>query len=84
MTTTMSPPTSRPTRRHLGLAILSLAMGGFAIGTTEFAMMGLLKEVEDGLRISTPEAGNLISAYENLGATEKVDELKELQEILSE
>ncbi|MFJ4028145.1 MFS transporter [Paenarthrobacter sp. NPDC089989] len=63
MTTTMSPPTSRPTRRHLGLAILSLAMGGFAIGTTEFAMMGLLKEVEDGLRISTPEAGNLISAY---------------------
>ncbi|MFI2564577.1 MFS transporter [Paenarthrobacter sp. NPDC018779] len=63
MTTTMSPPTSRPTRRHLGLAILSLAMGGFAIGTTEFAMMGLLKEVEDGLRISTPQAGNLISAY---------------------
>ena len=27
---------------------------------------------------------NLISAYENLGATEKVDELKELQDILSE
>lgn len=27
---------------------------------------------------------NLISAYENLGATEKVDELKQLQEILSE
>ncbi|WP_199135984.1 transglutaminase-like domain-containing protein [Pedobacter sp. ASV12] len=27
---------------------------------------------------------NLISAYENLGATEKVEELKELQEILSE
>lgn len=27
---------------------------------------------------------NLISAYENLGATEKVDELKELQDILSD
>jgi len=45
------------------LAILALAMGGFAIGTTEFAMMGLLKEIEEGLGISTPEAGNLISAY---------------------
>jgi DHA1 family inner membrane transport protein len=45
------------------LAILALATGGFAIGTTEFAMMGLLKEIEEGLSISTPEAGNLISAY---------------------
>lgn len=63
MTTTMSPPAQRSAKRHLGLAILSLAMGGFAIGTTEFAMMGLLKEVEEGLAISTPEAGNLISAY---------------------
>ncbi|WP_426006887.1 MFS transporter [Paenarthrobacter sp. NyZ202] len=64
MTTTVSPtaPTVRK-KPHLGLAILSLAMGGFAIGTTEFAMMGLLKEVEQGLQISTPEAGNLISAY---------------------
>lgn len=64
MTTTAPPPTAaKATRRHLGLAILALAMGGFAIGTTEFAMMGLLKEVEEGLGISTPEAGNLISAY---------------------
>lgn len=64
MTTTVSPSTdAKATRRHLGLAILALAMGGFAIGTTEFAMMGLLKEVEEGLGISTPEAGNLISAY---------------------
>ena len=38
-------------------------MGGFGIGTTEFTMMGLLKEVEQGLNISTPEAGHLISAY---------------------
>ena len=45
------------------LAILALAMGGVGIGVTEFAMMGLLKEVEEGLAISTPEAGNLISAY---------------------
>ena len=38
-------------------------MGGFGIGVTEFTMMGLLKEVELGLGISTPEAGHLISAY---------------------
>jgi len=58
-------PSAAPKRgtRHLALAIFALAMGGFAIGTTEFAMMGLLKEIEHGLRISTPEAGNLISAY---------------------
>lgn len=64
MTITVSPPAvAKAARRHLGLAILALAMGGFAIGTTEFAMMGLLKEIEEGLGISTPEAGNLISAY---------------------
>ncbi|MBT8160210.1 MULTISPECIES: MFS transporter [Arthrobacter] len=64
MTTTAVSKTSPKTRsRHVALAIFSLAMGGFAIGTTEFTMMGLLKEVEQGLRISTPEAGNLISAY---------------------
>ncbi|MFJ5955817.1 MFS transporter [Paenarthrobacter sp. NPDC092416] len=64
MTTTVSShATATSPQRHLGLAILALAMGGFAIGTTEFAMMGLLKEIEQGLGISTPEAGNLISAY---------------------
>lgn len=64
MTITVSPPAvAKTARRHLGLAILALATGGFAIGTTEFAMMGLLKEIEEGLGISTPEAGNLISAY---------------------
>ncbi|MFP3802641.1 MFS transporter, partial [Paraburkholderia sp. SIMBA_027] len=60
----MSPSTvATRAKRHLGLAIVALATGGFAIGTTEFAMMGLLKEIEGGLHISTPEAGNLISAY---------------------
>lgn len=64
MTITVSPlAVAKKARRHLGLAILALATGGFAIGTTEFAMMGLLKEIEEGLGISTPEAGNLISAY---------------------
>ncbi|MBO1267459.1 MFS transporter [Arthrobacter cavernae] len=64
MTTTATTAVAAKARnRHLALAILALAMGGFAIGTTEFAMMGLLKEIESGLDISTPQAGNLISAY---------------------
>ena len=45
------------------MAIIALAMGGVGIGVTEFTMMGLLKEVEQGLGITTPEAGHLISAY---------------------
>ena len=28
--------------KHVGLAITALALGGFAIGTTEFVTMGLL------------------------------------------
>ncbi len=62
-TTTHAPPAPKTGTRHVALAILALAMGGFGIGTTEFTMMGLLKEIEQGLNISTPEAGHLISAY---------------------
>lgn len=64
MTTALSSPAILKTpRQHPGMAIFALAMGGFAIGVTEFTMMGLLKEIEAGLDVSTPEAGNLISAY---------------------
>jgi DHA1 family inner membrane transport protein len=38
-------------------------MGGFAIGTTEFATMSLLPFMADGLRIDEPTAGHVISAY---------------------
>jgi DHA1 family inner membrane transport protein len=63
MTSTVQAPRTPKAGTNIGPAILALAMGGFGIGVTEFAMMGLLKEVEVGLRISTPEAGHLISAY---------------------
>lgn len=58
-----SPAVKRSPSASIAPAIISLAMGGFGIGVTEFTMMGLLKEVEAGLNISTPEAGHLISAY---------------------
>ena len=46
-----------------GLAILALALGGFAIGTTEFVTMGLLPQIARGLGISIPSAGHAVSAY---------------------
>ena len=45
------------------LVLLALAMGGFAIGTTEFAAMSLLPYFSVGLRIDEPTAGHVISAY---------------------
>ncbi|MFV7791222.1 MFS transporter [Aliarcobacter lanthieri] len=40
-----------------------LALGGLAIGTTEFIIMGLLPDVAQDLGVSIPVAGHLISAY---------------------
>jgi len=48
-----------PVRRSL----LALALGGFAIGTSEFLMLGLLPQVAADLSVSIPRAGELISAY---------------------
>lgn len=62
MTTTTSADTAARTT-HVGLAVLALATGGFAIGTTEFMAMGLLPQVADGVDVSIPTAGHLISAY---------------------
>ena len=55
-----TPPVSR---RASALTELALAVGSFAIGTGEFAIMGLLPNVANGLAITTPEAGHIISAY---------------------
>lgn len=49
--------------RHFWFAVISLAMGGFAIGTAEFATMGVLPQIADGVRVSDPRAGNVIAAY---------------------
>ena len=43
--------------------LFPLALGGLAIGTTEFVIMGLLPDIANSLKISIPEAGHLISAY---------------------
>ena len=51
------------TRLQIVLVILALACGGFAIGTGEFAIMGLLPDVARTFAVTTPQAGYVISAY---------------------
>jgi DHA1 family inner membrane transport protein len=48
---------------HPGLVHLALAVGGFAIGTTEFAAMSLEPDLARGLEIDAPAVGHIISAY---------------------
>ena len=48
---------------HPDLVHFALAVGGFAIGTTEFATMSLLPYFAHDLGISAPIAGHVISAY---------------------
>jgi DHA1 family inner membrane transport protein len=43
--------------------LLALSVAAFAIGTTEFVIMGLLPEVASDLHVSIPSAGLLVSGY---------------------
>jgi DHA1 family inner membrane transport protein len=45
------------------IALLALTLSAFAIGTTEFVIVGLLPTVAADLRITLPSAGLLISLY---------------------
>ncbi|WP_409332832.1 MFS transporter [Trujillonella humicola] len=70
MTTDVSAAADLPVRepalpgtRRVVAAIAALAVGGFAIGTTEFVTMGLLPDIADGVSVSIPSAGHVISAY---------------------
>lgn len=38
-------------------------MGGFAIGTSEFVVMGLITDIARGLGVNEPSVGHVISAY---------------------
>lgn len=47
----------------MNFPLLALAIGAFGIGTTEFSPMGLLPVIAQGVGVSIPAAGMLISAY---------------------
>ncbi len=55
------PETS--SRSPARLAELALAIGGFGIGTGEFAIMALLPDIARDLQVDMPSAGHLISSY---------------------
>ena len=45
------------------LILLALAVGGFAIGTGEFVIMGLMPDMAADLNVSEPQVGHVISSY---------------------
>ena len=57
------PPHAPLAARQVALVLFALAMGGFAIGTSEFVLMGLISEVARDLGVSEPQVGHVISAY---------------------
>ncbi|HEV7914188.1 MAG TPA: MFS transporter [Albitalea sp.] len=61
---TLSDPEANPRGdRAFGPAIMALGVGGFAIGTGEFAVMGLLPEMARDLHVTIPQGAHVISAY---------------------
>ncbi|MDE6497042.1 MAG: MFS transporter [Muribaculaceae bacterium] len=44
-------------------ALFALSLGTFALGISEFVMMGILVNIADGLDVTITAAGRLISAY---------------------
>ena len=59
----MSVSATRPVASHPRLAELALALGGFAIGTTEFVIMGLMNRIAGDLSVSPQQVGYAISSY---------------------
>ncbi|MWV44104.1 MFS transporter [Paenibacillus sp. HJL G12] len=51
------------TKDPFPVSILSLTVGAFAIGMTEFVIMGILPNVADDLQVSISTAGQLITSY---------------------
>jgi MFS transporter, DHA1 family, inner membrane transport protein len=56
-------PSTEKKKPGMPVALLALTVGAFAIGTTEFVIMGLLPNVAGNLHISLQTAGWLVSGY---------------------
>ena len=59
----IDPASAPDAPRHATLPLLALTIGAFGIGTTEFGPMGMLPTIADGVSVSVPSAGLLVSAY---------------------
>ncbi|WP_441771087.1 MFS transporter [Labrys sp. KB_33_2] len=57
-------PADSSSHRHRAAWIeFALAVGAFGVGAGEFASMGILPNVANGLLVTEPQAGHMISAY---------------------
>ncbi|WP_458123538.1 MFS transporter [Paenibacillus sp. Z3-2] len=61
--TTASKSSQSGKRGAFPLSLFCLTIGAFAIGMTEFIIMGLLPNVATDLNVSIPQAGQLITGY---------------------
>ena len=59
----VAPGQDAVARTGIGPTLAALALGGFAIGTTEFVAMGLLPQIARGVAVSLPAGGHVVSAY---------------------
>ncbi|MGO4499489.1 MFS transporter [Paenibacillus sp. 2RAB27] len=50
-------------KERFPISLFSLTVGAFAIGMTEFVIMGILPNVADDLNVSISQAGQLITGY---------------------
>lgn len=55
--------TNKKVRYIMPLALLALTLSAFAIGTTEFVIVGLIPTMATDLNVSLPSAGLLVSLY---------------------
>ena len=60
---TVCPPQPADRVSSTALVLFALAMGGFAVGTSEFASMGLLPYYAAELGLNETQAGHAVSAY---------------------
>ena len=58
-----SAPASLTSPRQVALILFALALGGFAIGTSEFVAMGLISAIAGNLGVTEPQVGHAISSY---------------------
>ncbi|MBF8694585.1 MFS transporter [Pseudomonas fulva] len=56
-------PSPLPSKSTVVKMEAAMALGSFAIGTGEFAIMGLMPDIASNLNLSEPEVGHAISAY---------------------
>ncbi|SFK97000.1 MFS transporter, DHA1 family, arabinose polymer transporter [Paenibacillus sp. 1_12] len=63
MSSALNQASVSPKKGRFPLALLCLTAGAFAIGMTEFIIMGLLPNVANDLGVTIPQAGQLITSY---------------------